>query len=205
MGGGGGGSSPSYEPYYRWYSYQPRGYNNEFELNKSTERTNNSAAFTIYNRIIPNEQRFQEYEYSSYVMMVLRDATLDETEEYMREYPKKVIDRIVKVENIYERVNEYLKGGQANNIRTVQLLRERVRECGENAKAVTTLIERVDYYRRKLEIKREIESVIRERKAQFMETFAEKLLQQINIEDYKEDYVSSNGKIYIGLPPALTN
>jgi hypothetical protein len=205
MGGGGGGSSISFVPYYQWYDYYPRGYNNEFELNKSSDRVNNSAAFTIMERIIPNEKRFQKYEHEIFCMMVLRDAVLDETEGYIKEYPKTVIDRIVKVENTYERVNEYLKGGQANNIRTVQLLRERVRECGENAKAVTALIERVDYYRRKLEIKREIESVIRERKAQFMENFAEKLLQQINIKDYKEDYVSSNGKIYIGLPPALTN
>jgi len=202
MGGGGGGSYPKYEATYRWYRNQPRPYENQKTILDSSNNVRGSAKVVVDNRIIKNEADYRSYLQLNEALKHLTIEVEQKTDIYLKRYPDFVINRIVGIETIFERINQFVSEKETiTRSQTFTDLKAKVKNCVSIADRVRAYIERVDYYRRKMEIKREIEGIIRERRDQYLRVLEQKLLQQINVPDFKDNYISSNGKIYIGLPP----
>lgn len=203
MGGGGGGSYPRYEAYYRWYVHNPRPYENQKTILDQANNIKSQAKIVVDNRVIKNEADYRSYLQLNEALKHLTLEVEQKTDIYLKRYPDFVINRIVDIETIFERINQFVSEKEiVARDQTFTELKAKVKNCAMIGDKVRSYIERVDYYRRKMELKREIEGIIREKRDQYLRTLEQKLLQQINIPEYKENYMSSNGKIYIGLPPA---
>lgn len=203
MGGGGGGSSPSYEAEYRWYVNPPRPYEGQNEINNEASRINNTSDFIINGRIRPNESSLRYYQHINLVYMDLKDKVDAQTDYFLDKYPDKVIERIVNIEKVFERINDYIQQETSGaRQRTYEKIMDSFNTCRTTANKVTAYIERVDYYRRKMQIKREIEGILQARANTYLQSMTTRIMQSTidNLENL-EDYISTNGKLYIGLPP----
>jgi hypothetical protein len=203
MGGGGGGSSPSYEAEYRWYNNPPRPYEGQNEINNQSNSLNNASDLLINGRIRPNESSIRYYQHVNLNYMALKDQVDAQTDYFLETYPDKVVERIVNIEKVFERINEYIQQ-EASGVRqkTYEKIIDSLNTATATANKVTAYIERVDYYRRKMQIKREIETMLQTRANEYLNSIASRIMQSTidNLENL-EDYVSTNGKLYIGLPP----
>jgi LPS O-antigen subunit length determinant protein (WzzB/FepE family) len=206
MGGGGGSSSPSYEAEYRWYASPPRPYEGQNEINSAADGLNNQSDFIINGRIRPNESSLRYYQNLNVYYMDLKDRVDAQTDWFLDKYPDAVIERIVSIEKVFERINEYIQQ-ESSGVR--QKTYEDIQTSYTNAQLLASkiqaYIERVAYYRRKMQIKREIESALQSRINTYLNGMTTTILQStIDNLDNLEDYISTNGKIYIGVPPALS-
>jgi hypothetical protein len=206
MGGGGGSSSPSYEAEYRWYASPPRPYEGQNEINSAADGLNNQSDFIINGRIRPNESSLRYYQNLNVYYMDLKDRVDAQTDWFLDKYPDAVIERIVSIEKVFERINEYIQQ-ESSGVRqkTFEDIQTSYTNAQLLASKIQAYIERVDYYRRKMQIKRQIESALQSRINTYLNGMTTTILQStIDNLDNLEDYISTNGKIYIGVPPALS-
>lgn len=202
MGGGGGSSSPSYEAEYRWYSNPPRPYEGQNEINNEANRINSASDVLINGRIRPNESALRYYEYMNIYYMQLKDQMDAQTDWFLERYPDRVIERIVNIEKVFERINEYLSEENKN---ARQKLYDRIIEAFNNCTNLKALvfsfIARKNYYRDKMNKKREIETALETSANTYLTALINSMVGQTiqSIPNF-EDYVSTNDKIYIGIP-----
>lgn len=206
MGNSGGSSSPSYEAEYRWYASPPRPYEGQNEINSAADGLNNQSNYLINGRIRPNESSLRYYQNLNVYYMDLKDRVDAQTDWFLDKYPDAVIERIVSIEKVFERINEYIQQ-ESSGVRqkTFEDIQTSYTNAQLLASKIQAYIERVDYYRRKMQIKRQIESALQSRINTYLNGMTTTILQStIDNLDNLEDYISTNGKIYIGVPPALS-
>jgi hypothetical protein len=107
MGGGGGGGG--YEAEYRAYVHEPAAYQGQNEINEAARGLIAQGENAIHGRIIPNMNGIDYYREVSRLNMIQTDVVNTQTENYTANYPKFMIDKIIQIEEVYQRVNDYLK------------------------------------------------------------------------------------------------
>lgn len=199
---GRGSSSPSYEAEYRWYSNPPRPYEGQNEINNAANNINNQSQDLINGRIRPNESSLRYYQNMNIYYMQLKDQTDAQIDWFLERYPDTVVERIVNIEKVFERINEYI---QEANSGVYQNTYEKTLNVYKNISGINNKIqEYIDtqkYFAAKMRIKAEIESALHSYVTEYINSMNVKIEQSdlTGIENL-QDYVSTNGKIYIGLP-----
>jgi hypothetical protein len=168
---GGGGSSPGgYQPEYYAYDHSPDPYRGQNEINQAAASINANSDRTIQSRIIPNMTNIDYYRLVNRLHLEATEVINDQTNAYIEQYPQFVLNKIITIEEAYQRINDYIQFFQSFDRGEFKATLEKHKQWfAKTRDALCALINRADYYKRRLTIKKGIEAAIIEKRRTYLE------------------------------------
>ena len=222
---GGGGSGPSYAATYDpGYEHPPKGYGGQNEVNQASKRAVDDADRTIRTRIIPNMIGINNTNTISKLHLEATDRVNNQTSYFIDVYPQNVLNRIIAIEEAYQRINDYLKFFATFDKAGFKITLEKHRKWFEKTKnELCDFISQAEYYRDRLTIKRNIENAIVDKRRAFVTKcssttpteipFDLVIPSDVSKDDFRLSYISEMGdattdpnanRIYISMAPSQT-
>lgn len=221
--GGGGSGPPSYRAEYDAYEHPPTDYRGQNEINQAAAGANNQAGGMIEGRIIPNMGAIQYYQLINRLHLEATERVNDQTDAYIQDYPKHILQKIITMEEAYQRIHDYMtffatfdRDAFKSNLASHKAWFQKT--TGD----LCAFINRADYYKNRLSIQRSIENAIIQKRKDYVDSakgvgaagggipFECVVPDTMNGEDFSSSYITEVGsegdpnrlRIYMSLPPA---
>jgi hypothetical protein len=221
MGGGGGGGGGGYEAEYRAYEHAPAPYQGQNEINEAARNIIAQGETTIRGRVIPNFNGIDYYREVARLNMIQTDTINKQTELYTEQYPKFMINKIVQIEEVYQRINDYLRFMDSFDIGSFKGSLDKHSQWFEVAsKGICDMLNRADYYKNRAIIQQAIQKAILGKRVAHLNavvnpdldpnaTFELEIPEdpRLSREDFIASYVSDVGgekRIYLSLTASQT-
>jgi hypothetical protein len=220
--GGGGSGPPGYNSTYDAYEHSPTAYQGQNEVNQASAGTNDRARDLIEGRIIPNMGGIDYYRLINRLHLEATERVNDRTDLYVQEYPAHMVQKIITMEEAYQRINDYVaffatfdKDAFKTNVVNHK------KWFNDTKTAICDMKNRAAYYRDRITIQNAIEAAIRQSRTSYLTEangtgagvpFSATIPAELNADDFLASYVSVVGedtdpnrfRIYTSIPANQT-